>query len=550
MTWFKVERKEVINGKLLSLVTYNKNINERIRKGTPCAWVENPNFVFGESVVLCYGNVIILGNTVIRSETDNTIEIKDSIISNCKIITVSNGEVVIDNSSIKNTDIENIEDSPEEATPRIKNIVIKNSEISAINEFERERMKIENDGHINIFSSKIKFNAKEATIGTVTRAVVDLKNCAFECVSRLEANDEDSFLSVKNTKSVGDNGFSILTRGEMVITDSLFNGFVSLFLGTGKIHSCEFRDKFSFFSDATSLTDLSYSTFTENAQLNMRNGSITTNKSKISGSAKIICIGDAVAVLETQICDDSRVKNADLLYCKVKEKAIINNVSLRYFDVRKNSKVGFFLDGKELDKGHFQIKTVLSGEARNNLYKVEKNTDFYILRDCFDENMAIACQPKCNKYTFMETSYKRQYTFERPILVLKDTLEKSKKNIDEGTFESEILNYFFDEKPGVISIPNNTEKILEMFPRNNGKKDLIFTSIILLWNSFFSCYVDSKRDINDTIAFLKEIKQTSLVDIVSKKRLIKNSIYVIPKDVLEFVSKGKGLKNKSEMIIV
>ena len=49
MTWFKVERKEVINGKLLSLVTYNKNINERIRKGTPCAWVENPNFVFGEN---------------------------------------------------------------------------------------------------------------------------------------------------------------------------------------------------------------------------------------------------------------------------------------------------------------------------------------------------------------------------------------------------------------------------------------------------------------------------------------------------------------------
>ena len=62
--------------------------------------------------------------------------------------------------------------------------------------------------------------------------------------------------------------------------------------------------------------------------------------------------------------------------------------------------------------------------------------------------------------------------------------------------------------------------------------------------------MDSERDINDTIAFLKEIKQTSLVDIVSKKRLIKSSIYVIPKDVLEFVSKGKGLKNKSEMIIV
>ena len=138
MKWFKIKKQEVINGKLLSLVIYNKDINEKIKKGTPCAWVENPNLVFDKKVVLCYGKVLILGNTTIRSELDETVEIENSTISDCNLITRSTGTITIYDSIVENADIENVEDSESETFTRAKHVLINKSTITATEESTSE----------------------------------------------------------------------------------------------------------------------------------------------------------------------------------------------------------------------------------------------------------------------------------------------------------------------------------------------------------------------------------------------------------------------------
>lgn len=550
MKWFKIKKQEVINGKLLSLVIYNKDINEKIKKGTHCAWVENPDLVFDEKVVLCYGNVLILGNTTIRSELDETVEIENSTISDCNLITRSTGTITIYDSIVENADIENVEDSESETFIRAKHVLINKSTIVATEESTNKRIKIANDGRICISSSTLKFNAAEAIIETHKNATVDLKDCSFDCVARLEATEDDASLLMTETKSEGDKGFSVLAKDKTNIYKSLFCGVTALFFGNGKIKECEFRDAFSIFSDSRSIVELTGSIFSEFAQITINRGNIMIKNSEITGRTKVICHNDDLLIAETRIRDNVKVRNADLLNCTISDNAFINNVALRHFDVRKNSKVGFFLDGQELDKRHFPIKTVLAGEEKNNPYKVEKNTDFYIFKDCFSEDMAIFCQPNIKKYTFAATQNSRQLTFEDPISVLKYTLEKSKTKIKKETLEFEILSCFFDGSRTSISIPSNVEKILETFPRNNNKKELITTSIIMFWNSFFNCHISSERDIEDTLEFLSKVKSASLIDIMSKKIVINSNMYIFPKDLLKFISKGKETDKEKQFIIV
>ena len=545
MKWFKVaDETFTYEGKILKRIIYNEDIGDDIKKGDKGPWVEFPERIKCREPIICVGDVFILGSTGFQN-TCGAIRLEDSVVRDCVFKNDKTCSVSIKNSQISSVHVEktNIENDLE------RKILISDSKIKTRN--PNNFFNIINRGTIIIEKSEITSSSAIAKIESYYETSIYIKNTFFENFGISVKTDlsRDSSISINNVEYYGNGDVNILVNGKATIRNTVIQGIQIIFVKDANIANCNLCGTVSVYGKKDSNISLIKSTLSDFAKI------VVDDETQIIDSIvmnrAMIVAYSPTTIKKSIISGCARIDNANISGCIIQDKTIVENVSIEHFEIKNNSRIGSLITGETIDPSVFYPKTTIVGGSATKLYVIEKQSDFYMMQDLFDENIVLACLPKTNEYVLLAANGNSQVNFlslsESVRFVAKKVLDKK---CDEDLVH-QIADKFVSDKETRFSVSDAARELIKFVPLNKNNENFIENSLLFFWFSFFrslngkSGFSEDKTDM-----VLQKIIKKSRLNIKNKKPVLDENIRLISNDVLDVLLNGKEITLPNNWIVV
>lgn len=541
MKWFKVAEDFDYKGKKLKRLIYNVDVGKNIKKGDKGPLVEFPEKIRCTKPIVCVGDVFILGNTRFNN-TCRDIYIENSVVEDCYF--KSECSAFIKNSQISSVNLRSNKTIGEFDWK----IIISDSRIWGRE--DKDYLDIINGGIIEIEKTNIVSCSNVAKIESYFETPIRIKNSTFENfgISIKTELSRKASINIDYLKYQGKGDLNILVRGETTITDTFISGVQMIFVKNASIVNCNLGGTVSIFGVENSNLSLAKSTFFDSAKI------VVEKDTKIEDSIimehSLIAAKTPIIIKDSFVSGCARVENADLFNCIVRDKTIVSNVSIRYFEIKKEARVGTLITGEKLDTDVFYPRKTLIGGHTKGLYVIEKQSDFYMMKDPFDKDTVLVCLPKKNKYVLIAPREKVQICFESMLKSVQFAAKKVYETISTDNLINQIASRWALGAEDEHSIEKTTNELMELIPVNTNDKNFIENSLLFFMFSFFRQIKKGKGANGQTKTVLNKIREKSLFDIKNKEAVLDDNLKFVSGVVLDVLSKKEGITLPKDWVVL
>ena len=542
--WLELtDEKKEYNGLTLRRTKYIRNVRS-IKKGTYGPWVENFEKINLEEESEISDETILLGT--IRFESRVTIRGKTIIDEACFYLE----NLIIADSTIKNTLIKQ-ENVCGAGKPGVLRII--NSKILPAENNNLDCMEIICNGTACISQSSISFKGSNSGIDIAEGCFLDVSSSDFRNFSnRITVSDECGIKSkIRIIKSYFRNTVCLRANtGESFITESAAIGKLD-FIGKFNVANCTISDE-TIIHTYYGIKPEVYLLKCDIGSVDKTNKIVFIVKEKGKILAKNSCFYDyskiksdtnECFITDSILSGNARIKNSSVSNCRVSDKAYIsNNFHIENYTICGDTTIGQYLDRTDIgEKIRYNTKNIVGNSVRQN--KLTNKFDFYMLPGFFNESIAMYCLPfkgNTKKCVILEPGIAQHEKYMDPDEIIKFIAEKVSKKIGDKNDLIYLIAEKFLKDENIIQ--RCADRIMEDFPGNEEKAEIIKNDLILFWYCFFYSYINDQENTKNITDI---ISQFCLLDI-KEKTLQPKEILILTETIAKLVVKNSKIETNNK----